>query len=50
MPIGPFFDNSDPENPKFVIRNMKLDDSSVKALACLIPFLVEIVEVELRNN
>ena len=50
MPIGSFFDYSDPENPKFAIRNMKLEDSQVKALSCLIPFLVEIVEVEFRNN
>ena len=50
MPIAKFFDDSDPNNPKFSIKNFKLDENTVKALACLIPFLVDINEVELKNN
>ena len=29
---------------------MKLDDNTAKSIACLIPFLVDVVEVELKNN
>ena len=50
MPITQFFDDNDPNNNKFSIRNFKLDENTTKALVCLIPFLVEINELELRNN
>ena len=50
MPIDSFFDYTDPDSPKFTVRNLKLDDNTVKAIACFIPFLVDIVEVEFRNN
>ena len=50
MPIQQFFDDSDPNNSKFSIKNFKLDESTTKSFACLIPFLVDINELELRNN
>ena len=50
MPIHQFFDDSDPNNSKFSIKNFKLDESTTKSFVCLIPFLVDINELELRNN
>ena len=49
-PISQFFDNSDPSSYKLSIRNYNLDDNTAKSIACIIPFLVDLDEVELRNN
>ena len=50
MTITNFFDDLDPENKKFTIRNVELDEGTAKAVACLIPFITDITEVELRGN
>ena len=50
IPIEPFFDTADPDNVKFSVKNFRLDENTVKSMVCLIPFLVDVVEVEFRNN
>ena len=45
QPIADWFDESDPNNTKFAIRNHKLDDNTIKAIACILPFLLDINEV-----
>ena len=48
--LASFFDDNDPKNYKFSIKNFKLDEGTTKALACIIPFLVDVNEIELKNN
>ena len=47
--IKEYFDDSDPNCYKLSIKNVQLDDNSSKALACIIPFLINITELELRG-
>ena len=43
--LAPFFNYDDPNNPKFSIRNHHLDDQTVKALALVLPYILDINEV-----
>ena len=50
IPLKQFFDEEDPNNVKFSIKNLKLDEEMAKSFACIIPFLVDVNELELRQN
>lgn len=41
---------TDNEKTKFSIKNLTLDENTTKALACTIPFILDIYEIELSNN
>ena len=45
QPIAEWFDVSDPKNTKFSVKNRKIDDNTTKAIACIMPFLLDINEV-----
>ena len=45
-----FINSSDPKNVKLSIKNYQLDQPTAKALACTIPFMTRIHELELHNN
>ena len=45
-----FINSSDPKNVKLSFKNYQLDQPSAKALACVIPFMTNINELELHNN
>ena len=50
QPIAEWFDTSDPKNTKFSVKNRKIDDNTTKAIACILPFLLDINEVELKST
>lgn len=41
---------TDNERIKFSIKNLTLDESTTKAIACTIPFIIGIYEIEFANN
>ena len=45
-----YYNETDPNNIKFQLKNYNLDDQTAKALALTIPFMHEITEIELSNN
>ena len=45
-----FMNYSDPNNVKLSIKNYHLDEPTAKALACVVPFMIEVTELELHNN
>ena len=50
MPLEDWLDFSDPQNTKLAIRNYKLDDNTIKAIACILPFMLDVNEIEFRSN
>ncbi len=48
--IAKFILPADNEKTKFSIRNLTLDENTLKALCCTIPFIANIYEIELVNN
>ena len=48
--LADFINSSDPKNVKLSIKNYHLDQPTAKALACVIPFMTRIHELELHNN
>ena len=48
--LAQFFDDTDPTNYKLSVKDFKLDENTAKSIACIIPFLVNVQEVEFRNN
>lgn len=41
---------TDNERSKFSIKNLTLDENTTKALACTVPFIPDIYEIEFANN
>ena len=50
MQLTQFLDYTDPNNVRLSIKNYHLDEPAAKAIACVIPFMVEISELEMQNN
>ena len=48
--LSKYYNETDPDNIKFQIKNYNLDDQTAKALALTIPFMLEAKEIELSNN
>lgn len=48
--IRKFIMPTDNERTKFSIKNLTLDENTTKALACTVPFVPDIYEIELANN
>ena len=48
--IEDHIDDRNPVNTKLSFKNFKLDDNLAKAIVCILPFMLEINEVELLNN
>ena len=48
--LAHFLNYSDPQNVKLSIKNYHLDEQTAKSIACILPFMVEITELEMHNN
>ena len=48
--LSKYYNETDPDNIKFQIKNYNLDDQTAKALALTIPFILEVKEIDLSNN
>jgi hypothetical protein len=50
IPIKGYIVAGDNKVRKMSFKNFNLDEATVKALACVIPFIVDLEELELSNN
>ena len=50
VPLASFLNYTDPNNVKLSIKNYFLDEPTAKAIACVLPFMLNITELELHNN
>jgi hypothetical protein len=50
MPIGTYIVLGDNKIKKITVKNYNLDEATAKALACVIPFIIDIEEMEFSNN
>lgn len=50
VPIGNYIVLGDNKIKKITLRNFNLDEATGKALACIIPFIIDIEEMEFSNN
>ena len=48
--LSKYYNETDPDNIKFQLKNYVLDDQTAKALALTIPYMHEIKEIDLSNN
>ena len=48
--LDQFYNYDDPKNTKLSIKNYQLDDQTVKAIACVLPYIHDITELEFHNN
>ncbi len=50
IPIGQYIITGDNKIRKLTLKNFNLDEATTKSLACIIPFIVDIEEMEFSNN
>jgi hypothetical protein len=50
IPIGQYIITGDNKIRKLTLKNFNLDEATGKSLACIIPFIVDIEEMEFANN
>jgi len=50
IPIGQYIVASDNKIRKLTLKNFNLDEATTKSLASIIPFIVDIEEMEFSNN
>jgi len=50
VPIGNYIVLGDNKIKKITLKNYNLDEATGKALACIIPFIIDIEEMEFSNN
>jgi len=48
--LAQFYNYDDPKNTKLSFRNYQLDDQTVKAIALVLPYILDITELEMANT
>ena len=44
--LSEYFDKSDPQCTKLTFKNIQMDEQTLKSIACIIPMIVDIGELE----
>ena len=48
--LAKFYNYDDPNTTKLSFKNYQLDDMTVKAIALVLPFILDITEIEMANT